>query len=147
MKSMTAKVFADSNVLIYARDVVEVEKQRRAALWLQHLWDIEAGRLSYQVLTESYSVLMAKRKLSSAQARAYLKDFLAWNPLAVDGAVMLAAWRIQDRFGFGWWDCLIVAAARIAECDYLLTEDLNHGQDIDGLRVIDPFVLEPGADI
>jgi predicted nucleic acid-binding protein len=45
-----------------------------------------------------------------------------------------------------WWDCLIVAAARISECDYLLTEDLNHGQDLDGLRVIDPFVVEPGAD-
>jgi predicted nucleic acid-binding protein len=45
-----------------------------------------------------------------------------------------------------WWDSLIVAAARISECDYLLTEDLNHGQDLDGLRVIDPFVVEPGAD-
>jgi predicted nucleic acid-binding protein len=142
---MTARVFVDSNVLIYARDVVEVEKQRRAALWLRHLWDTETGRLSYQVLAESYSVLMAKRKLHGAQARAYLKDFLAWNPLALDGTVFLAAWDIQERFELSWWDCLIVAAARIAECDYLLTEDLNHGQDLDGLRVIDPFVAEPGT--
>ena len=142
---MTGRVFVDSNVLIYARDVVEVEKQRRAALWLHHLWDTETGRLSYQVLAESYSVLMAKRKLQGAQARAYLKDFLAWNPLALDGTVFLAAWDIQERFELSWWDCLIVAAARIAECDYLLTEDLNHGQDLDGLRVIDPFVAEPGT--
>src|SRR5262245_27500309 len=78
MRSMTGRVFVDSNVLIYARDVVELEKQRRAAFWLRHLWDTEAGRLSYQLLAESYSVLMAKRKLHGAQARAYLKDFLAW---------------------------------------------------------------------
>jgi predicted nucleic acid-binding protein len=146
MKSMTARVFVDSNVLIYARDVIEVEKQQRADLWLQHLWDAETGRLSYQVLAESYSVLMAKRMLHSAQARAYLKDFLTWRPLALDGTVLLAAWSAQDRFGLSWWDCLIVAAARIAECDYLLTEDLQHDQDLDGLRVINPFVVEPGAD-
>jgi len=143
---MTARYFVDSNVLIYARDVVEVEKQQRADLWLRHLWDAEAGRLSYQVLAEGYSVLMARRMLYSAQARAYLKDFLAWRPLVLDGTVLLAAWQAQDRFGFNWWDCLIVAAARIAECDYLLTEDLQHGQNLDGLRVIDPFVVEPGAD-
>ncbi len=144
---MTGSVFVDSNVLIYARDVVDVEKQRRAALWLQHLWDAETGRLSYQVLSESYAVLTSKNKLKGAQARAYLQDFLAWHPVALDGTVMLAAWHTQDRYGFNWWDCLIVAAARIAECDYLLTEDLNHGQDLDGLRVIDPFVVEPGADL
>jgi predicted nucleic acid-binding protein len=140
---MTARVFVDSNVLIYARDVVEVEKQQRADSWLRHLWDVEAGRLSYQVLAESYSVLMARRMLYSGQARTYLKDFLAWRPLVLDGIVLLAAWQAQDRFGFNWWDCLIVAAARIAECDYLLTEDLQHGQDLDGLRVIDPFAVGP----
>jgi predicted nucleic acid-binding protein len=82
---MTGSGFVDSNILIYARDVVEVEKQRRATLWLQHLWDTEAGRLSYQVLAESYSVLIAKRKLHGGQARAPLKDFLAWHPLVLDG--------------------------------------------------------------
>lgn len=142
---MTARFFVDSNVLIYARDVVEVEKQRRADLWLRHLWDEQAGRLSYQVLAESYSVLMARDMLYRKQARTYLRDFLAWRPLVLDGTVLLAAWQTQDRFGFNWWDCLIVAAARIAECDYLLTEDLQHGQDLDGLLVIDPFVVEPGA--
>ncbi len=143
---MTARYFVDSNVLIYARDVVDVAKQQRANLWLQLLWNINAGRLSYQVLLETYSVLTARRTLYSQEARAYLIDFLAWRPLTLDWTVVQHAWQAQDRFGFNWWDCLIVAAARIAECDYLLTEDLQHGQNLDGLRVIDPFVVEPGAD-
>ena len=101
--------------------------------------------MSYQVLAESYSVLAAKGRPSTKQARTYLADFMAWRPLAVDGTVLLAAWQIQDRFGFNWWDCLIVAAARLSECAYLLTEDLQHGQDLDGVRVIDPFVTEPNV--
>ena len=50
---MTARYFADSNVLIYARDVVDVAKQQRTNLWLEFLWDTAAGRLSYQVLLET----------------------------------------------------------------------------------------------
>jgi predicted nucleic acid-binding protein len=59
--------------------------------------------------------------------------------------VVQAAWQTQDRYGFNWWDCLIVAAALISECDYLLTEDLQHGQALDGLVVLNPFQVEPGA--
>ena len=63
----------------------------------------------------------------------------------MDLGTIAAAWHLQDRFGFNWWDCLIVAAARLSECDYLLTEDLQHGQDLDGLVVIDPFAVAPDA--
>ena len=50
---------------------------------------------------------------------------------------------IQDRFGFHFWDALVVAAAKAAGCDTLLTEDLQHGQDLDGLRVVSPFEEAP----
>jgi len=142
---MTARYFVDSNVLIYARDVVDVAKQQRANLWLQLLWNINAGRLSYQVLLETYSVLTARRTLYSQEARSYLIDFLAWRPLTLDWTVVQHAWQAQDRFRFNWWDCLIVAAARLGECDYILTEDLQHGQDLDGIVVLDPFQVEPDA--
>ncbi|PYQ60739.1 MAG: hypothetical protein DMF53_16455, partial [Acidobacteria bacterium] len=55
----------------------------------------------------------------------------------------MAAWSIQDRFRLSWWDALIVSAARSAECPYLLTEDLQHGQDLDGVRVVSPFRISP----
>ena len=53
------------------------------------------------------------------------------------------AWAVQDRFGYSSWDSLIIAAALGAECDYLLTEDLQDGQEIDGLTIISPFTHNP----
>jgi predicted nucleic acid-binding protein len=50
---------------------------------------------------------------------------------------------VADRFGLSWWDGLIVAAARVAGCGYLLTEDLRHGSELNGLRVVDPFQITP----
>ncbi|HEV8167045.1 MAG TPA: VapC toxin family PIN domain ribonuclease, partial [Actinomycetota bacterium] len=59
--------------------------------------------------------------------------------------VLEAGWNVEDRFGLSWWDGLIVAAARVAGCGYLLTEDLQHGSELDGLRVVDPFQITPDA--
>ena len=142
---MTARYFADSNVLIYARNVVDVAKQQRTNLWLEFLWDTAAGRLSYQVLLETYAVLTAGHKLHSEEARVYLADFLAWHPMVLDWTVMQNAWQVQDRYRLNWWDCMIVAAASMTDCDYLLTEDLQHGQELDGIIVVSPFEVEPGA--
>ncbi|MDX1630449.1 MAG: hypothetical protein R3234_01190 [Thermoanaerobaculia bacterium] len=52
---------------------------------------------------------------------------------------------LQDRHTLSWWDSLIVAAAQIAGCSFLLTEDLRHEQELDGVRIVDPFRIEPGA--
>jgi predicted nucleic acid-binding protein len=142
---MTARCFVDSNVIVYARDLTDPQKQERATLWIEVLASAGAGRLSHQVLVEAYSALThAHRQLMDrSAARKYIANFRYWYPLAVNLEIIEAAWRAQDRFGFNWWDCLIVAAARIAECKYLLTEDLQHGQDLDGLVVVNPFEVAP----
>lgn len=142
---MIARCFVDSNVLIYARDVVEPAKQRRANDWLTWLWNTGRGRLSYQVIIESYAVLTAtpKVRLQRAKARAFLEDFLRWEPLVLDSVILNRAWRIQDHYGFNWWDCLILAAAQVSACTHLLTEDMQHGQNLDGLIVVNPFEAEP----
>jgi predicted nucleic acid-binding protein len=54
------------------------------------------------------------------------------------------AWFLQDRCQLSFWDSLIVAAAQVGQCKHLLTEDLEHGQDLDGMRVVNPFKVEPG---
>jgi predicted nucleic acid-binding protein len=142
---MTANCFVDSNVLVYARDLTERGKQERATLWIEALGTIGVGRLSYQVLIEAYAALTrpGKLRLETPAARTYISNFQHWRPVATDANVIAAAWNVQDRFGFNWWDCLIVASARVAACDYLLTEDLQHHQDLDGLLVINPFETAP----
>jgi predicted nucleic acid-binding protein len=144
---MTVKCFVDSNVLVYARDLSERDKQQRASHWIEALAIAGAGRLSYQVLVEAYSALTRRGKphMDLSDARIYISNYGYWHPLHVDLTVVGRAWQIQDRFGFSWWDCLIVAAAQISECAYLLTEDLQHGQDLEGVKVVDPFLVAPDA--
>jgi predicted nucleic acid-binding protein len=61
----------------------------------------------------------------------------------VDAAILERGWKIQDRYGLSFWDSLIVAAAKSAGCRYLLTEDLQTGQDLDGVTVVHPFLSDP----
>ena len=72
-----------------------------------------------------------------------VRRLLAWRPVVIDGALLEQAWKAQDRYQFSFWDGLIVAAARASSCRWLLTEDLQAGQEIDGITVIDPFRTIP----
>jgi predicted nucleic acid-binding protein len=67
-----------------------------------------------------------------------------WRPVTVDEPLITAAWSIQDRFTLSFWDSLVVAAAREARCQVLLTEDLQHGAELDGVSVANPFLTEAG---
>jgi len=69
----------------------------------------------------------------------------AWKPAGHDLDLTERAWDLQDRFHFSWWDSLIVAAALAARCKYLLTEDLQDEQVIDGLTVWNPFTHDVAA--
>jgi predicted nucleic acid-binding protein len=142
---MIVPVFVDTNVLVYSRDPSAGAKHATAQEWLGHLWQTRRGRLSFQVLNEYYAVVTARLRpgVQPADARTDVQNLLAWQPVPVDGDVVATAWEIQDRFGFAFWDALIVAAAQIAACRYLLTEDLQHGQELDGVTVISPFRAKP----
>ena len=144
---MTATLFVDTNVLLYARDSSEQRKQPLAREWLDVLWEHRCARLSYQVLNEYYVAVTRKLRpgLEPNEARADVRDLMAWRPVSPDEPLLEDAWGLESRFGLSYWDAQIVAAARAAGCRYLLTEDLQHGQDLDGVTVMDPFVT-PAAD-
>jgi predicted nucleic acid-binding protein len=144
---MTARVFVDTNVLVYARDRTDEEKNRVALAWLSALWDAHAGRLSWQVLQEYY--VTVTRKLDFARdpalAREDVASLVTWRPIPLELGIIDAAWSIEDRFQLSWWDALIVAAAQAMDCTHLLTEDLQDGQVLDGVTVISPFTHTPAA--
>jgi len=144
---MTATVFVDTNVLVYARDTSEAEKQPLAEAWMRHLWQERSGRLSFQVLHEFYVTVTGKLDpgLEPAEARNEVRTLLAWQPISMDRRVLEGAWSVQDRYQLAWWDSLIVAAARAAGCRYLLTEDLQHGQVLEDLTILSPFESSPDA--
>ncbi|MGH7483253.1 MAG: PIN domain-containing protein [Longimicrobiales bacterium] len=138
-------VFVDTNVLVYLRDSRDLAKQKSAAEWMARLWESRAGRVSMQVLNEYYVTVTAKLDpgLPIESAREDVVALRAWAPLESPRDLTEAAWATQDRWGFSFWDSLIVAAARAERCTILLTEDLSHGQDLDGLRVLSPFQATP----
>ena len=142
---MTAPVFVDSNVLLYALDVADKNKQRAAQAWRSALWSSRMGRLSFQVLGEFYVNAIRLRPDAVDDARAEIRDLLAWRPIVTDAALLEHGWKLQDRYRLSYWDALIVAAAKAAGCGYLLTEDLQAGQKLDGVEVVSPFLRDPDS--
>ena len=140
---MTEPVFVDSNVLVYAFDDADPAKQRAAQSWRTALWKARLGRLSFQVLSEFYVSALRIRKSAAADVRDEIRDLLAWRPVLIDATLVETGWAIQDRYKLSYWDALIVAAARVASCRYLLSEDLQAGQDFDGVNVVNPFLTDP----
>lgn len=137
--------FFDTNVLVYLYDDDEPEKKARALELLEE--EVEAGRaaLSTQVLQEFYvgATRKLRNPLSPERAEARVRDFSELPLVRVDASLILRAIGRSRRTMFSFWDALIVEAALSAGADRLLTEDLQHGQMIDGLTVENPFLRPP----
>jgi predicted nucleic acid-binding protein len=140
---MTATIFVDTNVFLYAVDLADPTKHAAAQTWRTWLWETDRGRISFQVLQEFYAKAMQKWPQARDAIRREVRDLIIWDPIPANANLLERAWGIQDRYGFSFWDCLIVAAAKAADCRYLLTEDLQTGQKIEGLLVVNPFLREP----
>ena len=142
---MIDRTFVDTNVLLYEWDGADANKQRRAIEWMRHLWETQSGRLSYQVLVEFYrgATQMLRPVLAAPKAQNHVRTLVAWKPVAIDQAIIEAAWREQERYKLSWWDALIVAAAQRAGCRTLLSEDFKAGQQFGDLTVVNPFTTAP----
>jgi predicted nucleic acid-binding protein len=142
---VVVETFVDANVLIYAVDDRDPGKRDRARAWLAACWRLRCGRLSTQVLNEFY--VNVRRKfagtVSAGDARAEIRRYQLWRPWTIDHQTVEAAWAVETRHRINYWDALMVAAAQQQSCTLLLTEDLQHDQTIDGVRVVDPFQLGP----
>ncbi len=132
--------FADTNILLYAISTTP-EEQPKAQVALQLLDAGDLG-LSVQVLQEFYvQSTRSKRsgRLSHEQAVRLIESFLRFPIQEISVGVLAAALDAKQRFRISYWDAAIVEAARAQGCHTVLSEDLNHGQDYDGVRVENPF--------
>ena len=138
-------LFVDTNVLLYGVDDRNIAKRDRARAWLAACWTLRCGRLSTQVLNEFYWNVRKKFPsiLSAGDARAEVRRYQLWQPWVIDHATVESAWAAESRWQLSYWDALMVAAAQQQGCKLLLTEDLQHDQVIDGVRILNPFVTGP----
>lgn len=130
-------IFADTNLAAYALDDAEPVKQQIARALLGAS---PRPRTSPQVLRELYVVACSKLGLSAAEAGDVVRALAPTVAVVEDAALVLLAVASAQRWQLSLWDALIVEAARRAGATTLLSEDLQHGMDFDGVLVENPFV-------
>ena len=138
---MTDRCFVDTNVFVYAADPDAPEKQRRAGALLESVFGAPGATISPQVMQEFYSVATRGEppKLSHDAAEQIVRDLSSLRVAHVDARTVLRAVERVGRRSISIWDSLIVQSAVESACTVLLTEDLTHGEEIDGVRIVDPF--------
>ena len=95
--------------------------------------------ISIQVLQECFATFVRK-KIPPAHAFGVIELYSQWNVIDNDKNILFEGIRIQRTYGISIWDALIVAAAKKANAKYILTEDLNHKQTYEGVKILNPFL-------
>lgn len=132
--------FLDTNILLYSisRHPAEAAKRERAIALLER----DGLRLSVQVLQEFY---VQSTRASRADALPHdiaaglVRAWMRFQIQDTTPAIVVAALDIKARHGFSYWDAAIVAAAVAQGCELLYSEDMSHGQIVEGVRIVDPF--------
>lgn len=138
----TGKVFIDTNILVYAYDPSEPEKQEKAIAFLDQLVSLDQGLISTQVLSEFYVTITGKisDSMTAEEAAERIKNFCqVWQVLPLNEIIVLEAVRGVQTHSFSYWDSLIWATARLNQIAVIASEDFSHGSFIEGIRFLDPL--------
>jgi len=140
---MSDRFFLDTNIFVYSFDQSAAVKARKAKQLIRKALTTQKGIISYQVVQEFFNVALRKfsRPMKTADAEQYLGT--VFRPLLSvhsSQALYAEALHLQAKSGLSWYDSLIVSSAIQAQCDFLFTEDLQHGQRFGSLQVTNPFL-------
>ena len=143
---MSAENFLDTNVLVYMLDETDLDKRQRAASLVNENLAQGTGCISFQVVQETINVLVRRLGFRTEDVRQVLQQVLVplWQVHPTE-ALYHDAISLQGRYGFSFYDSLIVAAAIEAGCTRLYSEDLQHGQQIQRLTILNPFATPTGV--
>ena len=139
---MSDRIFVDTNILVYAHDLSAGDRHDRAYAIIESLWEAETGVISTQVFQEFYVTITRKIKnpLKPTEAREIIRNYLAWPVLINDPEMTIQASEIEEKNSLSFWDAMIVAAALRLQAKKIITEDLNHGQIIEGILIENPLL-------
>jgi predicted nucleic acid-binding protein len=137
---MSDEAFLDSNVLLYACSAAPADAEKRELA--EHLILQGSFALSTQVLQEFIANALRKPGLGITEANidATLRLAAMVRVQPITHEIVVSAVILRRRFGLSQWDASILAAAAALGCPTVYSEDMNHGQDYAGVRVVNPFV-------
>jgi len=137
---MMTKIFFDTNILLYSVDTKDPKKQEQARRVTQLASKQENGVISTQVLQEYCSVDIKKFRRDFLTVKQLCREWQScFEVILIRPGIIEDAIEVSGIYQFSFWDALIIAAALAANCTYLMTEDMHHGQTIQGLTIINPF--------
>jgi predicted nucleic acid-binding protein len=135
------KVFIDTNILVHAYDVSAWAKHRDAVAIMSDLWNTARGVTSMQVLQGFFANATGKipKPLNVTTAREVVRDLLKWNPVLINGEIIVDAIDIHAAHKYTFWDSLLIASAIESGAGTLLTEDLSDKHKIKNIVIRNPF--------
>lgn len=138
---MNDRAFLDTNILVYCFDSSVPDKKRIALDLVLELWEWGKGVLSLQVLKEFFVTVTQKTvfKMGYEDARRAVEDFLCWEIIYEDRDALKMAIRVSRDYRISFWDANIITCASLGGCSICYSEDLNDGQIIEGVKIINPF--------
>lgn len=139
---MTGKALIDTNILVYAYDLSESEKQQKSLTVLDRLVMLDSAVVSSQVLSEFFTTVTRKipRPLTLEDAEKRVTQFCQiWPVLQVNEMIIFEAIRGVKTHKFSYWDALIWATARLNQVGTLLSEDFSHDSYVEGVRFVNPL--------
>ena len=134
--------FVDTNVLVYAHDVTARDKHSRARALVEELWNTRQGCISVQVLQEFLVTTTRKipKPLEAPAVAQIIDDLAHWHVHSPAASDVRAAIDIHQQTGASFWDAMILRSAKELGCQILHSEDLNAGQEYEGVEVRNPFL-------
>jgi len=136
---MPDRVFLDANIFVYAQDTGAPDKQRKSREIIAQLAESGDGVVSTQVMQEFFVAATRKLGVEPLAAKGVLKAFTVFEIVQVSAALIHEAIDCSILNQLSFWDSLILAAAASAGCKTVLSENLNAGQNILGVKVQNPF--------
>jgi predicted nucleic acid-binding protein len=136
---MSVRSFLDSNILVYTDDGGHPAKQKRALSLVERCFSEDQGVLSIQVLQEYFTIATRKLGVNELVARRKVELFSQLHLVIPGLDEVLAAIDMHCLHEFSFWDAMIICCALRASCSVLYSEDMQHGQRIRGLRIVNPF--------
>lgn len=136
---MPGKIFLDANILVYAQDAGSTHKRKKSRKTISELTASGDGVISTQVLQEFYVTVTRKLGVDPLAAKGILKTFSVFEIVQVSPELIYEAIDCSILNKVSFWDALIVTAASAAGCSTVLSEDLNNGQTILGVRIENPY--------
>lgn len=139
---MNGRAFVDTNIFVYAADTGPAESSKHAKAVSLLSENPSALVVSTQVLQEFYVVVTRRlpSPMSTELATAAVREIARLEVVQVDVPLVLAAVETSRSAGLSLWDALMIEAAKFAKCPRIITEDLQHGHQIGGVTVENPFI-------